>query len=84
MATLLTTLYSTSVDTTGGLPETIPNTEQVRAAAAAIRSTWSPRTRQVRARLARTLLFRHLVLALFQPLEPAALPPSSATPRRRI
>jgi hypothetical protein len=90
MATLLTTHCSTSVDTTGGLPETIPGSEypgpeQVRAAAAAIRRTWSPRTRHARARLARTLLFRHLVLALFQPLEPAALPVSpAATPRRRI
>jgi hypothetical protein len=86
MATLLTTHCSTRADTIGGLPHTIPNPEQVRAAAAAIRRTWSPRTRHARARLARTLLLRHLVAALFQPLEPTALPASSevATPRRRI
>jgi len=42
-------------------PDTIPSPAKVRAAAAAIRRTWTPRERQWRAELGRHLLYKRLL-----------------------
>jgi hypothetical protein len=81
MATLLTTKCSADSGGNAELPETIPSPEKVRATAAVIRRSWSPRTRRHRAKLARSMLVEQFFATLLGPLEPAVVP---AKPRRRI
>ena len=45
-------------------PATVPNPEKVKAAAAEIRQSWSPRQRRRRAELARYLLFERLLAGM--------------------
>jgi hypothetical protein len=50
-------------------PATIPSPEKVRAAAAAIRRTWTPRERQRRAELGRHLLYKRLLWEFYATAE---------------
>lgn len=87
MATLQTMRQAADFGSDAELPEIIPNPEKVKATAAVIRSSWSPRTRIHRAKLARSMLVGRFFAALLGPLELAVVPvaPSAvAKPKRRI
>ena len=70
MATLLTTKCNADLGGNAELPEAIPSPEKVRATAAVIRRSWSPRTRRHRAQLARSILVEQFFAPLLGPLEP--------------
>jgi hypothetical protein len=62
-------------------PATIPSPAQVRAAAAEIRKSWTPHQRRRRAKLARYLLWRQVLVGTPADRPPTTDGPQGVTPK---